>query len=146
MTSLDSGTRRLSEEETAAGWQLRGDVAYSPLVNSVDTLRYQRDGLDFPGYDEWYVFETPRDLGRIFHGNYFEFKPGCGDILVFVNTPAFVLHDSQPYLPGILDIFWNQIKMIDPQTFIADERDFLTFVTKRKMVLENLKERLLALC
>jgi hypothetical protein len=105
VTSLDSGIRRLSEEETEAGWQLRGDVAYSPLVTSVDTLRYQRDGPEFPGYDEWYVFETPRELGRVFHGNFFEFQAGRGEILTFVNTFAFVLHDPEPYMPGILSIF-----------------------------------------
>ncbi len=29
----------------------------------------------FPGYDEWYVLESPRDLIRLYDGNYFEFCP-----------------------------------------------------------------------
>jgi hypothetical protein len=41
VTSYDSGIRRLSEEDVSAGWQLRGDIAYSPLVSSVESLAYQ---------------------------------------------------------------------------------------------------------
>jgi hypothetical protein len=105
VTSLDCGIRRLSNDETEAGWKSIGEVAYSPQIDSVDTLRFERDGLEFPGYEEWYVLETPSKLGEIFHGNYFDFQPGGETILVFVSMLAFVLHDPHPYLPGILDIF-----------------------------------------
>jgi hypothetical protein len=145
VTSYDSGVRRLSETERSSGWSLRGDVAYSPLVTSVDSLQFQRDGLDGPGYDEWYVFQGPRDLGRVFQGNPFEFQPGCGQILVFVNTPAFVLHDPAPYMPDILDIFWNQLALLQPETFIADGRDFLTLVSKNEALVQHAHERLAAL-
>ncbi len=120
----------LSDEETELGWELRGDVAYSPIIESTDSLKFQRDGLEFPGYDEWYVFETRRNLGRVYQGNYFEFQPARGEILVFVNSPAFVLHDPEPYMPGILDIFWNQLEIIEPETFIADGQDCLTLVSR----------------
>ncbi len=142
VTSYDSGVRHLSETESSAGWRSRDDIAYSPLVESVDSLQFQRDGLDSPGYDEWYVLEAPRDLGRVFHGNYFEFQPGCGQIMVFVNTFAFVLHDPDPYMPGILDIFWNQLELVQPETFIADGRDCLTLVSKNEALIDNTQERL----
>jgi hypothetical protein len=145
VTSRDSGVRTLSEGDTATGWDLRGDIAYSPLITSVDSLEFQRDGLEFPGYDEWYVFETPRGIGRVFRGNYFEFQPGRGEILVFVNSPAFVLNDPEPYMPGILDIFWNQLKMIQPETFIADGGECLTLVSKKQGLLDNFQQRLSAL-
>jgi hypothetical protein len=145
VTSLDCGIRRLSSDETEAGWKCISEVAYSPRIDLVDTLRFQRDGLDFPGYDEWYVFETPSKLGEIFRGNYFDFQPGGEAILVFVSMLALVLHDPHPYLPGILDIFWSQIKVIDPDTFIADGRVCLTIVTKRKILLDDFQERLLTL-
>jgi hypothetical protein len=145
VTSLDSGIRRISDEESEAGWRSIGDVAYSPRIDSIDTLRFQRDGPQCPGYDEWYVFETPRELGPVFHGNYFDFQPDSGRVLVFVNTFAFVLHDEQPYLPGILDVFWKQLKLIEPETFIADGRDCLTLVTRNELLLENFQSRLLKL-
>lgn len=47
----------------------------------------------------------------------------------FVSMPAFVLHDPDPYLPGILDLFWNQLMRIQPETFIADGRNCLTLVS-----------------
>jgi hypothetical protein len=100
VTSLDSGIRRLTAEERNAGWTTQGDIAYSPLIESLSGLQYQRDGLDAPGYDEWYVLETPRELARaIFHGNLFDFQPSSTHLLVFVNTFAFVLHDPNPTSP-----------------------------------------------
>jgi len=74
VTSYDSGIRRLTAEECDSGWQSRGDIVYSPLIESIDRLLCQRDGPDCPCYDEWYVFDTPRDLGQIVHGNIFEFN------------------------------------------------------------------------
>ena len=140
VTSLDSGVPR-EFPELLPGWKLRGDVVYSPIVESVGSLLYQRDGPESPGYDEWYVFATPHDLGQVFHGNYFEFQPGRGETLVFVNTFAFVLH-KPGVLPEILDRFWNQLEIIDPESYIADGRDYLTFVSKRKELVDRLNERL----
>jgi hypothetical protein len=143
VTSYDSGIRRLSETERSAGWSLRGDIAYSPLVLSVDSLEFQRDGPDSPGYDEWYVFEGPRDLGRLFHGNFFEFQPGCGQVTVFVNMmSAFALHNPEPC---ILDFFWNQLALLQPETFIADGTDCLTLVSKNEALVQHAHERLSAL-
>jgi hypothetical protein len=59
------------------------------------------------------------DLGQIFLGNFFDFHPDDGQLMVFVNTFAFVLHDPAPYVPGILDTFWKQLLRIlhpDPST------------------------------
>ena len=142
VTLFDSGIRSLSEEETEAGWQLSGDIACSPLVTSVDTLRFQRDGLEFPGYDEWYVFETPRKLGRVFQGNPFEFQAGRGEILTFVNHLAFVLHKPDGGMPGMLSIFWDQLKAIEPESFIADGRECLTLVSKNRDLLDRFQQRL----
>jgi hypothetical protein len=143
VTSLDSGIRELAEEEADAGWQLTGDVAYSPLVTSVGTLRFQRDGLEFPGYDEWYVFDArPSKLGQVFHGNPFEFQAGNGEILVFVNMFAFALHDDDPGMQGIVDIFWNQLKTFEAETFIADGRDCLTLLSKSWSLIDRFQERL----
>ncbi|MDQ6704414.1 MAG: hypothetical protein M3Z85_00465 [Acidobacteriota bacterium] len=143
VTSLDSGARRLTAGERDAGWNTREEIAYSPLVESLDRLQYQRDGLGFPGYDEWYVFDTPRELpGEIFHGNFFEFQPNSAQLLVFVNMFAFVLHDPEPYMPGILELFWKQIERIEPESYIGDGRDCLTVITLNKTLLDAAHERL----
>ena len=144
VTSYDSGVRHLSEEEISAGWLLTGDVAYSPLIISADTLKFQRDGLESPGYDEWYVLPKQRELGEVFHGEFFEFQPGGGQILAFVNILDFVLHDPTPSMPGILDIFWSQLISIAPETFIADGHDCLTVVSRNEELIRSLHERIAA--
>lgn len=146
VTSYDSGVSRLlSEEQVSAGWDRVGDVAYSPLITSLAPLRYQDDGPGYPGYDEWYVFPERRELGEVFRGNFFDFQPGGTQILVFVNMFAFVLHDPAPYMPGILDVFWNQLILIRPETFIADGRDCLTLVSTNEDLILNFQQRLVAL-
>ena len=142
VTSLDSGVKRLADDEVASGWYSHGEVAYSPLITSLDWLRVQRDGADAPGYDEWYVFTEPRTLKSIFHGNFFEFQPETDQMIVFVNMFAFVLHDREPYMPGILDVFWNQLASSAPETFIADGRDCLTFVSRDRALVDCLASRL----
>ena len=44
VTSFDSGSLSLSDEEKAAGWESRNGIAYSPLIRSVETLP-DRGGL-----------------------------------------------------------------------------------------------------
>jgi hypothetical protein len=58
VTSFDSGSLSLSDEEKAAGWESRRGIAYSPLIQSAGTLPERG------GFDEWYVFGTPVDLGE----------------------------------------------------------------------------------
>jgi len=143
VTSRDSGVRRLSQTEVAAGWCLRGGIAYSPRITDITSLGFQRDGLDSPGYDEWYVFETaPPDLGHRYKGDYFKFKLGMGDVMTFESRPAFVLHDPNPYMPGILDLFWNQLLEIRPKTYIADGEDHLTIVSKDWKLIDTAGQRL----
>jgi hypothetical protein len=143
VTSYDSGVSRLlSEEQVSAGWVRAGDVGYSPLITSVDSLRFQDDGPGYPRYEEWYVFPERRELGEVFHGNFFDFRPGAGQIPVFVNMFAFVLHDPAQNRHGILDIFWNQLPSVGPETFIADGEHCLTLVTRKEELVLRFQERL----
>jgi hypothetical protein len=70
VTSQDSGPLplHLTDEEKAAGWQSRNEIAYSPRIHSPPAVR--RGGCD--GFDEWYAFDSPRDLGKIWRENVFE--------------------------------------------------------------------------
>ena len=56
VTSIDSGQLIPTDKETAAGWQSRAKIAYSPKIENAQDLPHD-------GWDEWYVFNTPTDLG-----------------------------------------------------------------------------------
>ena len=114
VTSIDSGSPWLTDIQRAAGWELRSGMAFSRLISSSDELFYQRDGNDCPGYDEWYVFDTARThLGEILQGNPFEEgnTPRPGRLLVFASWGAFVLHDPDPIVQSINDMFWRQLNL-----------------------------------
>ncbi|SRR6266700_377015 len=79
VTSFDSGSLDLSSQEKAAGWGTRSGIAYSPLIESVGALPERG------GFDEWYVFGAPVDLGEKGQGNIFEAPLLAGQVEVFVN-------------------------------------------------------------
>ena len=72
ITSIDSGPLVPTDEEIAAGWESRGRIACSPKVESVESLPRA-------GWDEWYIFGNPTDLGTSHLGeNIFEVPQGPG--------------------------------------------------------------------
>jgi hypothetical protein len=96
------------------GWELRGGITYSPLIGqwihssssaTVWISRAMTNGM---------CLRAHAILAGCTTATTSNFCPGRSEILVFVNSPAFVLRDSEPYLPGILDTFWNQLKMTEP--------------------------------
>jgi hypothetical protein len=142
VTSYDSGIRQLTTEERDAGWERRGEIAYSPRIESIDGLKFQRDGDDCPGFDEWYVFASHRDLGQIFHGNFFDSEPAPRRLLVFVNILGFVLHSTAPEAPELVDLFWKQMEWVQPESYIADGQDCFTIVSRNSTLLDRVHERL----
>jgi hypothetical protein len=72
VTAIDSGTPWLTDRQKVAGWEERRGIVYSPLLSSTDDIFFQRDGYESPGYDEWYLFQAPADLGEQQEGNPFE--------------------------------------------------------------------------
>jgi hypothetical protein len=64
--------------------------------------------------------------------------------MVFVNSPAFLLHEPNPYMPGILDRFWSQMQQLQPATFLADGRDCITLVSRDHALIQIAAERLTA--
>ncbi len=120
ITSIDSGQLSLNAKEDLVGWESRQGIAYSPLVQSVEKLPRG-------GWDEWYVFQQPTDLGVSRLGtNIFDPPVQRGEIAVLVNY-CFALHP--PERSSLADLFWNQLDWIQPDSYIADN-DFLTFVTR----------------
>jgi hypothetical protein len=125
VTSLDSGPLFLSEEEKIAGWQSRNDIAYSPQVQLPDQLPHG-------GFDEWYVFDSPKDLGQLWRGNVFETPKAAGHIADFVNFGDFAPHN--PEVQAVLSLFWEQLERIQPESYVADGNAFLTFVSRDKQI------------
>lgn len=79
------------------------------------------------GWDEWYVFTAPTDLG-VSHlkANIFDVPEGQGNVRVFVNY-CFAPHLTE--MSHLAILFWKQLKVIRPESYIADN-DYLTFVTQ----------------
>jgi hypothetical protein len=125
VTWLDSGSVVLREEEKIAGWQSRNDIAYSPLIHSPEKLRHG-------GFDEWYIFDSPKELGQLWHGNVFETPTTTSHIATFVNFGDFAPHN--PELQELISLFWEQLERIQPESYVADGNAFLTFVSRDKQI------------
>ena len=120
ITSIDSGQLSPTAEEMLIGWESRQGIAYSPLVQSIETLPRA-------GWDEWYVFGHPVDLGvSRRETNIFDPPVQRGEVADFVNY-AFALYP--PERNSLADLFWQQLDWIQPESYIADN-DYLTFVSR----------------
>src|SRR5262245_52812707 len=132
ITSIDSRVLVPHESEKGAGWESRGNIAYSPKVQALDSLPRE-------GWDEWYVFETSTDLGTShLKDNIFEVPEEQGQLLVFVNY-CFALHLLE--MDTLASMFWRQVEWIRPESYIADN-DYLTFVSANKTLFAAVCERL----
>jgi hypothetical protein len=125
VTSLDSGPLFLTEKDKQTGWQSRNEIAYSPPVQSPQELRRG-------GFDEWYIFDSPKDLGGLRRGNIFEAPATSGLISVFVNYGDFAPYNSE--LDALIVLFWKQLDQIQPQSYVAEGNAGLTFVTRDKLL------------
>jgi hypothetical protein len=135
ITSIDSSPFVPTDKETAAGWQSRGKIAYSPKVQSVEVLPRA-------GWDEWYISDNPTDLGTSHLGeNVFEMPQERGHVSVFVNY-CFALHP--PEMEDLATLFWQQIAWIRPESYVADN-DYLNFVSMNKTLFGSVRDAVKAL-
>jgi len=134
VTSLDSGPLVLTDEEKGLGWHSRNEIAYSPQITLSKDGRIEGVTTgQCAGYDEWYVFDSPHDLGALCDGNVFESDLSAGKIWTFVNYDAgFALHN--PDVADLTNLFWKQLDWIQPESFIADSAAFLTFVSRNEPI------------
>lgn len=147
VTAIDCGNPWLTDKQKIAGWEERRGIVYSPLLSSIDDVYYQRDGYDTPGFDEWYLFPKPSDLGELERGNPFEEEtaPRPGRPHVFVGMPSAMVHDTDPKCEFIRRMFWNQIGWIQPESHIADGQDCLTFISRNRELFDLVLGRLSAI-
>jgi hypothetical protein len=135
ISSIDSGEVVPTDEETANGWQRRGRIAYSPKI---------RNAEDVPrgGWDEWYIFDNPTDLGTSHLAeNIFEVPQEQGHVSVFVNY-GFALQPLER--AGLVDLFWPQIVRLRPESYVSDN-DYLTFVSLNRALFANVHEAVKAI-
>jgi hypothetical protein len=124
ITAFDSGEFVPTKQEGANGWESRKRIAYSPKIKVVEDV--PRDG-----WDEWYIFENPTDLGTSHLAeNIFEVPHENGHVSVLVNY-GFALYP--PERAGIAELFWPQLARLGPESYVADN-DFLTFVSMNKVL------------
>jgi hypothetical protein len=127
ITSFDSGPFVPTDEERAAGWESRGNIAYSPKIQGATNLPRAE-------YDEWYIFGGLIELGTGHLGeNVFEVPQEPGHVSIFVNY-GFALHP--PERASLATLFWPQMARIRPESYVADN-DYLTFVSANKTLFAN---------
>jgi|SRR5215469_10701007 len=136
ITSFDSSVLVPDEKEKAAGWESRGGIAYSPKIQDAKEIPHD-------GWDEWYIFDNPTDLGTShLEENIFEVPQQLGHVSVFVNY-GFALHPPERS-KGLVDLFWQQLARIGPESHVADN-EYLTFVTMNKGLFANVHDAVKAI-
>ncbi len=133
ITSIDSGFLALDSELKSAGWESRNNIAYSPQIQSVEKL-------PLGGYDEWYVFDAPMDLGELCDGNPFDTPQKVRRVQVFINYGGFNLWD--PVYDTLIALFWKQLEWINPESYLADGSDYLIFVSRNKNLFHAARQAL----
>jgi hypothetical protein len=131
VTSIDSGSLVLSEKLKSAGWESRNHIAYSPQIQS-------GEGIPHEGYDEWYVFDAPMDLGKLSDGNPFDAPLQPGQVVVFINYGGFNLHDAAQQ--SLIELFWKQLKGINPESYLADISDYLIVVSRNRNLFDAVQQ------
>jgi hypothetical protein len=131
ITSIDSGSLVLNGGLKSAGWESRNHIAYSPQIQSIE-------GIPHDGYDEWYVFDAPMDLGELSDGNPFDAPLQPGRVVVFINYGGFNLHEAVQQ--SLIELFWKQLKWINPESYLADGSDYLIFVSRNKNLFDAVQQ------
>lgn len=130
VTSIDSGSLDVSEEERKLGWHSRGGIAYSPSIRSAAELPNRTHSDRCDAFHEWYAFDAAKDLGELSEENVFEARLEPGRVFSFVNYYGFLLHGESA--EHLVNLFWRQLEWIQPESYIADGAEFLTFVTRNQ--------------
>jgi len=131
ITSIDSGPLVPTDDETAAGWESRKKIAYSPKIQTIQ-------GLPRAGWDEWYIFDNPTDLGTShLEENIFEMPQEQGHVSVLVNY-GFALYPPERS-NHLATLFWEQLARIRPASYVADN-DYLTFVSINKRLFASVRD------
>ena len=139
ITSVDSGIFKMGEEESANGWESRGEVGHSPRISSIEELPL--NCLVDAHYHEWFILRAPADIGDLFRGNVFIEPPRQGIIAAFINYRIDLSNSDK----ALLDLFWRQLERIQPESYLADGKDFLAFASRDKKLFAGVLSALAAI-
>lgn len=110
---FDSGQIVPTEEERVLGWTVSGKVMISPpLVNGVE--------IPYAESDEWYLLEQPRVSiaePELFV-TYFGFTVEPVDEINKWRDPTWD-RQGMEWLRPLQDVFWQQIKAVNPVSYLA---------------------------
>jgi len=135
VTSTDSGEPRWWAEKLP-GWECRGFIGYSPLMENFEGVLFQTDGPESPGFDEWWTFESPNDLGTVIRDE------NPWDDEVKTRPDRFLALVNFFYYPGndenlLWEEFWGQIGKHQPESYISDGSRVLTFVSRNSSLFDR---------
>ena len=135
VTSTDSGSFFPTTAQVSSGWKRQNGIAYSPSIKAIETLPRE-------GWDEWYVFEAPADLGgmALQGANPFIATLSPGEVYAFINYNDLGLH--LPDHSGIARYFWKQFDWICPQSYIGESGNYLFVISKDRMLFASALEAL----
>jgi len=141
ISAVDAGVFYPSSEDQLLGWREIGGLAYSPLIESVASLPANCCCRDCCCPDEWYLFDSrPEFLGSICEGNPFETEIKRGN---FIRIATFCnFRFSEPEMKAIVDMFWEQIHWVRPESYVADCDSCLIFATRDRALFNAVRERL----
>jgi hypothetical protein len=142
VTSIDSGFFTPSEADLSNGWTSQGQIAYSPLIASTDTIPSGAISRDCCGrrFNEWFVFDDKAEsLGAICHANFFETELVRGNVFAFVNA---CLRLSGGPFEAIATLFWKQMEWIRPAYYVSNGIECLIFTTKQVELFTQVKHQL----
>jgi hypothetical protein len=134
VTSFDSGRLFLDKDQESGAWVSRNDIAYSPKIVSVN-------GLPHDGYDEWYLFDAPVDLGVVSEGNVFVTPTEVGRVKIFANFYGFSLKDS--LMEPLAAIFWKQLEWMSPHSYIAETDSRLIYASRDEKAFAGVRSSLI---
>jgi hypothetical protein len=141
VSSTDSGEPAWWAENLP-GWECHGGAAYSTRIESLEGILYQRDGPESPGFDEWWTFESPHDLGEVIRGE----NPWDeavlnrpGRFLALVNS-YYYPREFEKKAEDLLDTeFWRQIERHQPESYISDGSEVVAFVSRNPQLFEAVR-------
>jgi hypothetical protein len=138
VTSIDSGSLRLSDADRAAGWWTGegcekyeyiptralcpdSHTAFSPRLESLDRLPNKTHINCCDAFHEWYIFNEP---------------PLTREFSVFVNSGAFNIWQPTQY--PLNEPFWRELRRVDADSYVSDGWwRFLTFVTRDAQLFDS---------
>lgn len=136
ITAADAGDCKLSEHDTALGWTSTGGVAYGPVLQDLAQIPPAAYNDECCKCDEWYVFtSSPGHIGAVRTDNIFDYQMARPDVFRLISFCSFAF--TNPAIQPIVDLFWQQLDWIKPESYVGDGNQVLVFVSSDPQLFES---------